>query len=130
MKKLQQCCKDYYSLTAKSTGAIASIGYAWWTWSKVKLSTFRLDRERVLKRDAVLCIVISGGKMVLENRDTKYQKVGDKHYVEFYEDNRLLGLIDYSQYSMHYVEDAIENFRNGSMTKETIERFNINGNNQ
>ena len=68
--------------------------------------------------------------MVLENRDTKYKKVGNKHYVEFYEDNAMIGVIDYSKHSMHYVEDAIENFRNGSMTKETIERFNINGKNQ
>ena len=68
--------------------------------------------------------------MVLENRDTKYKKVGDKHYVEFYEDNSMIGVIDYSKHSMHYVEDAIENFRNGLMTKETIERFNINGENQ
>jgi hypothetical protein len=130
VKYLQRCCKDYYSLTAKSTGAIASIGYAWWAWSAVKLSTARLDRERVLKRDAVLCIVTQGDKMYLENRDTKYKKVGNKHYVEFYEDNTMIGVIDYSKHSMHYVEDAIENFCNGSMTKETIERFNINGKNQ
>jgi len=64
--------------------------------------------------------------MYLENRDTKYKKVGDKHYVEFYEDNKLLGLIDYSDKSMHYVEDAIENFRTGIMTKDTIKTYNIN----
>ena len=64
--------------------------------------------------------------MYLENRDTKYKKVGDKHYVEFYEDNKLLGLIDYSDKSMHYVEDAIENFRTGIMTEDTIKTYNIN----
>lgn len=64
--------------------------------------------------------------MYLENRDTKYKKVGDKHYVEFYEDNKLLGLIDYSDKSMHYVEDAIENFRTGIMTADTIKTYNIN----
>ena len=61
----------------------------------------------------------------LNNRDTKYKKVGDKHYVEFYEDNKMIGIIDYSKHSMHYVEDAIENFITGLMTLETIERYNV-----
>ena len=130
MKYLQRCCKDYYSLTAKSTGAIASIRYAWWAWSAVKLSTARLDRERVLKRDAVLCIVTQGDKMYLENRDTKYKKVGNKHYVEFYEDNTMIGVIDYSKHSMHYVEDAVNNFRRGLMKTETIKGYDINGKDQ
>jgi len=60
---------------------------------------------------------------ILQNRDTKYKKVGNKHYVEFYEDNKMIGLIDYSGHSMHYVEDAIENFRTGVMTQETINNY-------
>jgi hypothetical protein len=63
------------------------------------------------------------------DRNTKIKRVGDKVYVEFYEDERMLGLIDYSEHSMYYVEDAAENFRSGLMTKETIERYNINGKN-
>ena len=63
-------------------------------------------------------------------RDTKIKKVGDGYFVEFYEDNRMIGVIDYSQHSMHYVEDAVDNFRSGMMTIETIERFNIDGKNQ
>ena len=61
----------------------------------------------------------------LNNRDTKYKKVGNKHYVEFYEDNRMIGIIDYSKHSIHYVDDAIENFVTGLMTLETIERYNV-----
>lgn len=61
----------------------------------------------------------------LNNRDTKYKKVGDKHYVEFYEDYKMIGIIDYSKHSMHYVDDAIENFVTGLMTLETIERYNV-----
>ena len=61
----------------------------------------------------------------LNNRDTKYKKVGDKHYVEFYENNSMIGIIDYSKHSMHYVEDAIENFVTGLMTLEKIERYNV-----
>jgi len=61
----------------------------------------------------------------LNNRDTKYKKVGDKHYVEFYENNSMIGIIDYSKHSMHYVDDAIEIFVTGLMTLETIERYNV-----
>lgn len=58
--------------------------------------------------------------MTLENRDTKIKRVGKKVYVEFYENNKMLGLIDYSDHSIHYVEDAIENFMTGLMNKDTI----------
>tara|TARA_R110002124_G_C8547684_1_gene478956 strand:- start:84 stop:290 length:207 start_codon:yes stop_codon:yes gene_type:complete len=68
--------------------------------------------------------------MYLENRDTKIKKVGDKHFVEFYENNKCIGVIDYSDHSLHYVEDAVNNFCSGMMTIETIERFNIDGKNQ
>lgn len=61
----------------------------------------------------------------LSNRDTKYKKVGDKHYLEFYEDGKMLGIIDYSKHSMHYVEDARENFISGVMTIETINRYKV-----
>jgi hypothetical protein len=67
--------------------------------------------------------------MYLENRDTRIKKVGNNYFVEFYEDNKMIGLIDYSDHSLHYVEDAVENFRSGVMTIETIKRYNINGKN-
>jgi len=60
---------------------------------------------------------------IMENRDTKIKRVGNKVYVEFYQDERMLGLVDYSDKSMYYVEDAIENFRTGIMTQETINRY-------
>jgi len=63
---------------------------------------------------------------IMENRDTKIKRVGDKMYVEFYEDRKMLGMIDYSDKSMYYVEDAIENFRTGIMTEDTIKTYNIN----
>ena len=66
----------------------------------------------------------------MENRSTKIKRVGHKVYVEFYEDGRMIGLVDYSEHSMYYVEDAIENFRSGLMTKETIERYDVHGQNQ
>ena len=63
---------------------------------------------------------------ILENRDTKYKKVGDKHYLEFYIDNKMIGLIDYSDHSMHYVEDARENFMTGIMTLDTVKQYSVN----
>jgi len=61
--------------------------------------------------------------MMLENRDTKIKRVGDKVYVEFYEDNKMIGLVDYSDHSMYYVEDAIENFMTGLMQKNIIDLY-------
>jgi len=61
----------------------------------------------------------------LDNRDTKLKKMGDEVYVEFYEDNKMIGMIDYSDKSMYYVEDAVENFLIGIMTTETIQRYNV-----
>ena len=63
---------------------------------------------------------------IIENRDTKYKKVGDKHYLEFYVDNRMIGLIDYSDHSMHYVEDARENFMTGIMTVDNVKQYSVN----
>jgi hypothetical protein len=37
---------------------------------------------------------------IMENRDTKIKRVGDKIYVEFYQDGKLLGLVDYSDKNM------------------------------
>jgi len=63
---------------------------------------------------------------IMDNRDTKIKHVGDKVYVEFYQDGKMLGLVDYSDKSMYYVEDAIEKFRTGIMTEDTIKTYNIN----
>ena len=40
-------------------------------------------------------------------RDTKIKKVGGGYFVEFYEDNKCIGVIDYSDHSLYYVEDAV-----------------------
>lgn len=41
----------------------------------------------------------------------------------FYENNRLLGEIEYPDKSYHYVDDAAENWITGVMTRETIDRY-------
>jgi len=67
-------------------------------------------------------------------RDTKIKKVGDKHFVEFYENNKCIGVIDYSDHSLYYVDDAVNNFRSGLMSEELIKSYSIkentNGKNQ
>ena len=62
---------------------------------------------------------------ILENRSTSFKYVGNMTYVEFYEDNKMIGLIDYSRKSKYYIDDAIENFMTGILTKETIKRYNL-----
>ena len=45
--------------------------------------------------------------------------------VTFYQDGDLVGQIDYSDRSEPYVEDAIDNWLNGIMTIETVERHSV-----
>jgi hypothetical protein len=60
---------------------------------------------------------------MIENRDTKLKRIGDNVHVEFYEDQKLIGVINYSDKSMYYVESAVENFMIGVMTIETINNY-------
>lgn len=40
----------------------------------------------------------------------------------FYNDGDLVGVVDYSHKSQHYIDDAIDNWISGVMTVETVER--------
>ena len=62
---------------------------------------------------------------MIETRDTKIKRIGDDVHVEFYENNIMLGVIDYSDKSMYYVESAIENFLDGILNYDTVDRFKI-----
>ena len=62
---------------------------------------------------------------VLREQTTINAKLGDDVHVEFYENNIMLGVIDYSDKSMYYVESAIENFLDGILNYDTIDRFKI-----
>lgn len=48
-----------------------------------------------------------------------------KDMVVFYEDGDLVGAIDYSNKSQHFIDDAINNWENGIMTIETIEKYSV-----
>lgn len=43
--------------------------------------------------------------------------------ISFYEDGDLVGAIDYSDKSDQYINDAINNWLDGIMTVETVERY-------
>ena len=64
----------------------------------------------------------------IEMRDIKLKRIGDSVHVEFYKDGQMLGIIDYSDKSMHYVDDAVNNFRSGLMSEELIKSYSIKEN--
>ena len=64
----------------------------------------------------------------IEMRDIKLKRIGDSVHVEFYEYGQMLGIIDYSDKSMHYVDDAVNNFHSGLMSEELIKSYSIKEN--
>ena len=64
----------------------------------------------------------------IEMRDIKLKRIGDSVHVEFYENGQMLGIIDYSDKSMHYVDDAVNNFHSGLMSEELIKSYSIKEN--
>lgn len=48
--------------------------------------------------------------------------------VSFYQNDELIGTIDYSAHSNYYIEDAIENWQTGVLTEDIIETFDIGEN--
>jgi|DEB0MinimDraft_6_1074348.scaffolds.fasta_scaffold133467_2 hypothetical protein len=43
--------------------------------------------------------------------------------VNFYENDAFCGCINYSDHSIHYVNDAVENWMNQILTKETVKCY-------
>ena len=43
--------------------------------------------------------------------------------VLFYEDGYLVGAVNYKNKSQHYIDDAIDNWMDGIMTVETVEKY-------
>jgi hypothetical protein len=52
----------------------------------------------------------------------KTSKQSEKE-VSFYDGDKLIGTIDYSAHSQHYIEDAKENWQTGVLTEAIIEAF-------
>jgi hypothetical protein len=50
--------------------------------------------------------------------------IQEDNIVSFYDnDGYLVGQVDYTEKSQHYIDDAMENWTNGVMTVETVERY-------
>ena len=45
--------------------------------------------------------------------------------VQFFENYRMIGTIDYSAHSQHYIEDALENWQSGILSVETVKAHDI-----
>lgn len=58
-----------------------------------------------------------------ENKLAKINLVDEILEVEFIENDRVLGTIEYPNKSYHYVADAADNWCTGVMTKETLEQY-------
>lgn len=58
-----------------------------------------------------------------EDRKSVISLVDEVFEVEFFQNNRPVGTIEYTDKSYHYVEDAAENWIVGIMTKETVKRY-------
>ena len=67
-----------------------------------------------------------------ENKDTGRSGVIsliDDEYLScnFYEHGKMIGVIEYYDKSFPYVKDAVDNWCNGVITKETIKRYTKQG---
>jgi hypothetical protein len=50
--------------------------------------------------------------------------IQENNIVSFYDaDGCMVGQVDYSEKSQHYIDDAMDNWNNGIMTVETVERY-------
>lgn len=58
-----------------------------------------------------------------ENKQANINLVDEILEVEFIENGRVLGAIEYPNKSYHYVEDAAENWCAGVLTKETLDQY-------
>ena len=55
-----------------------------------------------------------------DQRRAKILIVDDGHSVDFFEEEQLVGRIDYFDKHISYVEDACENWVNGIMSKDVV----------
>lgn len=58
-----------------------------------------------------------------ENKQANINLVDEILEVEFIENGRVLGTIEYPNKSYHYVADAAENWCTGILTKETLDQY-------
>tara|TARA_B100000768_G_scaffold179978_1_gene198856 strand:+ start:746 stop:964 length:219 start_codon:yes stop_codon:yes gene_type:complete len=59
------------------------------------------------------------------NKTARVMKRDDQFEVDFFEDQKQMGTINYADKSLHFVEDAAENWVTGIMTQSTLNTYSI-----
>ncbi len=61
-----------------------------------------------------------------DSLSARVELIDECFWVSYYRDSSLVGSIEYSNYSWHYVEDAVENWLSGILKEETIRAIEFN----
>jgi len=61
----------------------------------------------------------------LGNKTARIMKRNDDFEIDFFENKKQMGTINYAEKSRYFVEDAAENWCNGVLTHETLNRYKV-----
>lgn len=59
------------------------------------------------------------------NKTARVMKRNDQFEVDFFDNNEPMGTINYADKSLHFVEDAAENWVTGVMSTDTLNKYSI-----
>ena len=59
------------------------------------------------------------------NKTARIMKRGDDFEIDFFENQKQMGTINYAEKSRYFVEDAAENWVTGVLTQDTINKYSI-----
>tara|TARA_R110002074_G_scaffold85854_4_gene189820 strand:- start:346 stop:564 length:219 start_codon:yes stop_codon:yes gene_type:complete len=59
------------------------------------------------------------------NKTARVMKRNDQFEVDFFDNNKQMGTINYADKSLHFVEDAAENWVTGVMSTDTLNKYSI-----
>jgi|TARA_R110002050_G_scaffold266391_2_gene407791 hypothetical protein len=59
------------------------------------------------------------------NKTARVMKRNDQFEVDFFDNNEQMGTINYADKSLHFVEDAAENWVTGVMSTDTLNKYSI-----
>jgi hypothetical protein len=59
------------------------------------------------------------------NKTARVMKRNDQFEVDFFDNNEQMGTINYADKSLHFVEDAAENWVTGVMSTTTLNKYSI-----
>lgn len=59
------------------------------------------------------------------NKTARIMKRGDDFEIDFFENQKQMGTINYAEKSRYFVEDAAENWVTGILTEETLNEYKV-----